>query len=272
MNNNLITKGNTTFLGKNIPVIEGGFGERNKCVLDITVANIHETETKLIRRIVLRHSDKFEENVDFIDLKIGVPNWYGDLLKEAGYNNNMIAQAKNIYLFSERGYRKLIKCMNTDLAWEIFDKMEDEYFHLREVVQTISPKVQMLLDICLAEGDVATSMAINRFNNEYLLPLENKAEYVDKVLSPKGLLTSTDIAKDFGISAVKFNKMLKEAKIIYKENDCYVPYSKYQFLVTDGMIDFKVILYGEGKTKQTMRWTEKGRKWLVDNKELWYVG
>lgn len=30
-----------------------------------------------------------------------------------------IAKSKNIYLLSERGYAKLIKIMDTDLAWEM---------------------------------------------------------------------------------------------------------------------------------------------------------
>ena len=37
-------------------------------------------------------------------------------------------QGGNIYLLSERGYAKLIKIMDSDLAWDIHDQLMDEYF------------------------------------------------------------------------------------------------------------------------------------------------
>lgn len=43
-----------------------------------------------------------------------------------------ISKSEHIYILSERGYAKLIKIMDTDLAWVIHDKLIDEYFELRE--------------------------------------------------------------------------------------------------------------------------------------------
>lgn len=51
-----------------------------------------------------------------------------DLLKELGYAKQSITQAEHIYLLSERGYSKLIKIMDTDLAWEVHERLVDEYF------------------------------------------------------------------------------------------------------------------------------------------------
>ena len=46
------------------------------------------------------------------------------------------SKAEHIYSLSERGYAKLIKIMDTDLAWEIHDKLIDEYFTMREVINS----------------------------------------------------------------------------------------------------------------------------------------
>jgi mannitol/fructose-specific phosphotransferase system IIA component len=49
----LMVKGTQTFLGKEIPVIEGGFGEDQKVILVKTVAEIHDEEVKRINQIII---------------------------------------------------------------------------------------------------------------------------------------------------------------------------------------------------------------------------
>lgn len=54
-----------------------------------------------------------------------------------------ISKADHIYLLSERGYAKLIKIMDTDLAWEVHDKLIDEYFQLREEKKSVSKQARI---------------------------------------------------------------------------------------------------------------------------------
>ena len=48
------------FLGKEIPVIEGGFGEGEKVVLAKTIAEIHEVDLKRINELINKNLDEFE--------------------------------------------------------------------------------------------------------------------------------------------------------------------------------------------------------------------
>lgn len=41
------------------------------------------------------------------------------LLQSLGYSKMQVSKAEHIYLLSERGYAKLVKIMDTDLAWEM---------------------------------------------------------------------------------------------------------------------------------------------------------
>lgn len=98
--------------------------------------------------------------------------------------------------------------------------------------------------------------------------LKPKADYTDLVLKSKTLLTTTQIAKDYGVSGKKFNKLLNELKIQYKAggyNKQWLLYSKYQdkgwthsdtirFTRSDGREDFVL------ETK----WTQKGRLGLYE--------
>ena len=130
MNGNEIRiTGTQAFMGKEIPVVLGGFGEGQKVMLAKTVAEIHEVETKYVNKLINKNHLRFKEGVDIIDLKTGSSK---ELVLQLGFTNAQWGNANNIYLLSERGYAKLIKIMDSDLAWDIHDKLIDEYFQLRE--------------------------------------------------------------------------------------------------------------------------------------------
>lgn len=124
-------------MGIEIPVIEGGFGEDKRCLTDKTIAEIHNQPAREIRKSINRNINRFKVGIDYFDLKDG--NQITDnleLLESLGYSNMQISKAEHIYSLSERGYAKLIKIMDTDLAWEIHDKLIDEYFTMREVINS----------------------------------------------------------------------------------------------------------------------------------------
>lgn len=151
--NELTVKGKQEFMGIEIPVIYGGFGEGQKVMLARDIAEIHNTELKNINQNINRNIKRFRENVDIIDLKLAItPSdcHTRDVLLNLGFNQSQINASKNIYLLSERGYAKLIKIMDSDLAWEIHDKLIDEYFQLRE--QKEQEQQTLLTDTRYAEA------------------------------------------------------------------------------------------------------------------------
>ena len=57
--------------------------------------------------------------------------------------------------------------------------------------------------------------------------MKPKANYFDIVMQCKDLVSTTDIAKDYGWSAVKLNNFLKSNKIQYKRGNTWYLYQKY---------------------------------------------
>ena len=138
--NEIKVAGKQKFMGLDIPVVLGGFGEGKKCISDKTIADIHNQPVPEIRRRITDNIKRFEIGKDALDLKvvhqthdkIVMGESHDNLLLELGYTQMQISKAEHIYILSERGYAKLIKIMDTDLAWEVHDKLMDEYFELRE--------------------------------------------------------------------------------------------------------------------------------------------
>lgn len=101
---------------------------------------------------------------------------------------------------------------------------------------------------------------------EKVKELKPKADYYDDVLVSDGLLTSTQIAKEFGISGRKLNELLNELGVQYKQGKIWVLYAKY---ADKGYTKYIThLVQGAGSVTYTSvtcsKWTQKGRKFLHD--------
>lgn len=131
------------FLGKEMPVVEGGFGQGQKVVLAKTIAEIHEVELRKINELINNNIDEFEEGIDILDLK-GDED-FAILAKDNGfYTQNALNASSNIYLLSEQGYHALVGFMRTDKSKEIRKKLRREYFTMRKVIKEESSKIDQL--------------------------------------------------------------------------------------------------------------------------------
>lgn len=116
--------------------IEGGFGEDKKAMMVKDISEIHQTEVRRINEVINRNRKRFKNSLDIIDLKQVVQN---DVFSDYGFTKAQWGNAKNIYILSERGYAKLLKILEDDTAWEIYDQLVDGYFTMRQAIKTNQP-------------------------------------------------------------------------------------------------------------------------------------
>ena len=66
-----------------------------------------------------------------------------------GYSDVAIRNASNIYLLSERGYIKLVSSMsnNNIKKWDIMNKLIDEYFIMKEIVNSLNKEDELALQV-----------------------------------------------------------------------------------------------------------------------------
>lgn len=132
-----------------------------------------------------------------------------------------------------------------------------------------TPEAVMSRALRMADAKLAElngKMTLLEAENKALLP---KAEYHDEVLNKPGLICTSTIAKDLGLSsAAKLNKMLNDHNVIYRDGSgTWKTYAEYEYLMTDGYADYQS--YTGANTKPTLKWTEKGRKWLSEKVQVW---
>ena len=95
--------------------------------------------------------------------------------------------------------------------------------------------------------------------------LTPKADYCDKVLADKSLVTITQIAKDYGMSGRALNATLHDLGVIYKQGETWFLYAKYQ---KTGWTHSETIMVnkkdGTQKAVLNTKWTQKGRLGLYE--------
>lgn len=115
--------------------IEGGFGKNKRAMLVKDIAAIHRKEVKEVNRLINSNINRFKFGIDLLDLKQVISN---HLFSEYGFTKAQWGNANNIYMLSERGYAKLLKILEDDTAWDIYDELVDNYFNMREAINTDS--------------------------------------------------------------------------------------------------------------------------------------
>lgn len=94
-----------------------------------------------------------------------------------------------------------------------------------------------------------------------LLEAAPKVSYYDIVLQSDSLLTTTEIAKDYGLSAKRMNQILHEQGVQFRQSGRWFLYARF---AEQGYTQSKTHEYDEGKTRTHMYWTQKGRLFVYD--------
>lgn len=271
MTNELKVNGTQNFMGIEIPIIEGGFGENRRVVSANTVSQIHTSPLKEINQSINRliKRTRLIENIDFINM------FSDENLKVTASDLGLITSngQKQCFVLSERGYTKLIKYMDDDISWDIMDKFIDEYFTMRQVINSSDQlKAKLLLLIYDGGQDaVVASKELSKIEvEEATAPLIPKAEFHDAVSVSENCINFGKFAASFqNNNKVSFgrNKILDWCR----KKDYLCSSHNLKNKPSQQMIDSGYMKYKErtnernGKTyiTYTPLLTGKGQIWLI---------
>lgn len=204
----------------------------------------------------------FTENTDF---KTCFPNLESE--NQHGGQNKIdhqltIPMAKELCMLQRNEKGKFFR--------QYFIKVEEMWnspaFVMKRALEFANRQVSLLqIEVNRLEETVTEQNQQIEKQNEQIAELSPKAEYCDKVLQTSELVTITDIAKDFGKSAVWLNKKLHEKKVQFKQGGIwhlYQGYAEKGYAVTRTTI----VEDRNGKEHSMTHtyWTQKGRKFIFD--------
>ncbi|EHK2388350.1 ORF6C domain-containing protein [Clostridium perfringens] len=190
--NNLVLKEKQEFMGIQIPVIEGGFGEGQKVILAKTVAEIHEVSTPDINKLINRNIERFTIN-DLLDIK-NCQSLSDQQFLSMGFTKMQISKAENIFLLSQRGYTKLVAMMDNsnDKKWDVMNNLIDDYFNMRKQLSTgQAPKEISAIDLFEAQVQAfkEVKQQINEVNHK-ALEAKAKSEKLEERMDNQTLSTA----------------------------------------------------------------------------------
>lgn len=201
--------------------IEGGFGEDKKAMLVKDIASIHNKPIKAINQAINMNRSRFKDGIDVIDLKIESES----IKLTEFFNKQQIANSNNIYMLSERGYAKLLKILEDDTAWDIYDELVDNYFNMRQAIKADNKalvankrltimeenaktrKANLLYKIAMATESQSSAqsmlaLAAKELTGEMTIPVMKRKEY-----------SATEVGEKLGISAQKVGKIANQLGI-----------------------------------------------------------
>lgn len=121
------------------------------------IAEAYGSDTRVISNNFNRNKDRYVEGKHYICLE-------GDELKDFKTNHQFDESSRinKLYLWTEKGAFLHAKSLNTDMAWEVYDRLVDNYFEKpKSVPMTTDQKIQLL-----AQGNVELTGRIDKVDKD----------------------------------------------------------------------------------------------------------
>lgn len=195
---------------------------------------------------------------DINNLKKDLPN-FGEMFLE-GTEPDSYGRDRKVYYMNRDGFTLLAMGFTGKKALEFKLKYINAFNKMESIVKKEN---QFTMPQTFGE---ALQLAADR--QKLIEKNQPKVDYYDQQMRNPGLMTVTEIAKDFGLSATKLNKFLERKHIQYRQGKHWVLYQEYADQVLANYEPFAYEEHSIDGTKQkvhnNLKWTQKGRKFIYD--------
>ena len=196
-----------------------------------------------------------------------------DFFTESTYVNS---QNKNMpcYQVTKKGCEFIAHKLTGVKGTEFTAKYINRFHEMEDAIKAHIPTGNELIALAVVEAQKLLAQKEEEIKqledsvqqmDKVITELTPKADYADRILSSNDCMTVTQIAQDYGLSAVSFNRILSRAGIQRKVGEQWILYAEYQ---GKGYVQNKTYDYekanGTTGTKLSTVWTQKGRLFLYN--------
>lgn len=136
---------------------------------------------------------------------------------------------------------------------------------LKSLVKAEEEREQLALENRKQQATILTISKENMELGNKITEMLPKVSYYDQILQSNATMTITQIAQDYGMSAVRMNKELESMRIQHKVRGQWILYGQF---LTGGYVHSRAvdIIRSDGRhdVKYNTEWTTKGRIFLYD--------
>lgn len=188
-----------------------------------------------------------------------IMNQDGFTLLAMGFNGKKAMEFKLKYIEAFNAMKRQIEQTNPSVPQNYLEA-------IKSLVKSEEEKQQLALENKQQQATILTISKTNVELGNKITEMLPKVSYYDKILQSNATMTVTQIAQDYGMSAMKLNKELESMKIQHKVRGQWILYGKF---LTGGYVHSRAvdILRSDGRhdVKYNTEWTTKGRIFLYES-------
>ena len=207
------------------------------------------------------------------------------MFEETTYINEQNKQSYPMFIMNQDGFTLLAMGFNGKKAMEFKLKYIEAFNAMKRQIEQSKPSVpqnylEALKSLVKAEEEKQQLALENKKQQEQILTISKtnmelgnkitemlpKVSYYDKILQSNATMTVTQIAQDYGMSAVRMNKELESMKIQHKVRGQWILFAQF---LKGGYVHSRAVDIirkdGQHDVKYNTEWTTKGRIFLYES-------
>lgn len=206
------------------------------------------------------------------------------MFEETTYISEQNKQSYPLYVMNQDGFTLLAMGFNGKKAMEFKLKYIEAFNAMKRQIEQSKPSVpqnylEALKSLVKAEEEKQQLALENKQKDETIITISKanvelgnkitemlpKVSYYDRILQSTATMTITQIAQDYGMSAIAMNKELESMRIQHKERGQWILYAQF---LKGGYVHSRAvdIIRKDGRhdVKYNTEWTTKGRLFLYE--------
>lgn len=206
------------------------------------------------------------------------------MFEETTYINEQNKQSYPMFIMNQDGFTLLAMGFNGKKAMEFKLKYIEAFNAMKRQIEQSKPSVpqnylEALKSLVKSEEEKQQLALENKKQQEQILTISKmnmelgnkitdmlpKVSYYDKILQSNATMTITQIAQDYGMSAIKMNKELESMRIQHKMRGQWILFAQF---LKGGYVHSRAVDIvrsdGSHDVKYNTEWTTKGRIFLYE--------